>query len=399
MLPTGRNFYSIDSRSLPTRTAWELGWKSATRLVDTFAQSKGYWPKHMAVTAWGTSNMRTGGDDIAQVLALMGVQPVWDASGGRVTGVEVIPLDALGRPRVDVTLRVSGFFRDAFPMQLDLVASAARTVMSLDEPAEQNPSAAAWRRDTPQMGEVRAGYRVFGSMPGAYGAGLQALIDERNWTERRELGETYLDWGAFAYGGGAEGRRDKDAFTTRLEAVEAVVQNQDNREHDVLDSDDYYQFEGGMSAAVENLTGGRPIIYHNDHSRPERPVIRTLEQEIGRVVRSRAANPKWIAGVKRHGYKGAFEIAATVDYLFAFAATTGTARSHHFDLLYLAYIEDAETRQFISDANPAALREIASRFLEGIERGLWQPRSNSCRNMLLELIGGEKRTDKVGGVR
>ncbi|MCY4541366.1 MAG: cobaltochelatase subunit CobN, partial [Rhodobacteraceae bacterium] len=379
VLPTGRNFYSIDSRSLPTQTAWELGWKSATRLVDTFAQSKGHWPKHMALTAWGTSNMRTGGDDIAQALALMGVRPTWDDASGRGTGIEVIPPDVLGRPRVDVTLRVSGFFRDAFPMQLDLVASAAHTVMNLDEPSEQNPAAAACRRDIPLLGRERASYRVFGSKPGAYGAGLQAQMDERNWTERRELGETYLDWGAFAYGCGAEGRRDRNAFKARLKVVEAVVQNQDNREHDVLDSDDYYQFEGGMSAAVESLSGNQPTIYHNDHSRPERPVIRTLEQEIGRVVRSRAANPKWIAGVKRHGYKGAFEIAATVDYLFAFAATTGTAKSHHFDLLYLAYIEDADTREFIRNANPAALREIAARFEESIERGLWQPKSNSCR--------------------
>ncbi len=399
VLPTGRNFYSIDSRSMPTQTAWELGWRSATRLVDSFAQSRGYWPKTMAVTAWGTSNMRTGGDDIAQVLALMGARPTWDANSGRVTGTEIMPLNVLGRPRVDVTLRVSGFFRDAFPMQMDLVDKAARLVMNLDEPESDNPAAAAFNRDLPELGEDRAAFRVFGSMPGAYGAGLQALVDERNWTTRQDLGEAYIEWGAYAYGGAAAGKRDRLAFTSRLENIEAVVQNQDNREHDVLDSDDYYQFEGGMSAAVEFLAGRRPVLYHNDHSRPERPVIRTLEQEIGRVVRSRAANPKWIDGIKRHGYKGAFEIAATVDYLFAFAATTGAAKSHHFDLLYLAYIEDIDTRQFIGEANPAALREIASRFMESIERGLWHPRSNSCRGLLTELIGTTDRTATGGRIQ
>ena len=330
--------------------------------------------------------MRTGGDDVAQVLAFMGVRPTWDAASGRVTGFEIIPFSALGRPRIDVTLRVSGFFRDAFPMQMDLVASAARSVMELDEPEEENPAAAAFRAEAGTVGAERAAYRVFGSKPGAYGAGLQALIDESIWRERDELGDAYLEWGGYAYGSGADGSAARQDFSVRLGQVEAVVQNQDNREHDVLDSDDYYQFEGGISAAVEKLRGTRPTAYHNDHSRPERPRVRTLEEEIGRVVRSRAVNPKWINGVMRHGYKGAFEIAATVDYLFAFAATTGAARSHHFDLVYGAYIDDESTRKFIAESNPSALREIAARLAEAIERNLWQPRLNSARGMLQDLI-------------
>ncbi len=386
VLPTGRNFYSVDSRSLPTRTAWELGWKSASLLIERHVQDCGDWPRKVAVTAWGTSNMRTGGDDIAQAMALMGVCPTWDAGSNRVSGFEIIPSGALGRPRVDVTFRVSGFFRDAFPMQMDLLASAARAVMELDEPEDINPAAAAFHRDTKAVGSRRAGFRVFGSKPGAYGAGLQALIDEGIWQERRELGRSYIEWGGYAYGGGAEGVTAGDDFSARLGEVEAVIQNQDNREHDILDSDDYYQFEGGISAAIEELRGVRPVAYHNDHSRPERPRIRTLQEEIGRVVRSRAVNPKWINGVKRHGYKGAFEIAATVDYLFAFAATTGAARSHHFDLVYGAYLEDEDTRNFIRDNNPPALGEIASRLLEAIERDLWQPRLNSTHGMLRELI-------------
>ncbi|SDJ84211.1 cobaltochelatase subunit CobN [Aliiruegeria lutimaris] len=385
VLPTGRNFFSVDSRAIPTRAAWSLGWKSASLLIDRHLQEHGDWPRAMALTAWGTANMRTGGDDIAQALALMGVKPKWDEMSGRVTGFEIIPISALGRPRVDVTLRVSGFFRDAFPAQMDLVASAAKAVMKLDEAEADNPAAARFRAEAAEVGETRAAFRVFGSKPGAYGAGLQAMIDEKLWANRSDLASSFLTWGGYAYGESAEGTAAREDFAERLGKVEAVVQNQDNREHDLLDSDDYYQFEGGMAATVETLRGEAPEVYHNDHSRPERPVIRTLDEEIGRVVRSRAANPKWIDGIKRHGYKGAFEMAATVDYLFAFAATTHSVRNHHFDLVYDAYLEDDETREFIAEANAPALREMAERFQEAIDRGLWSPRSNSARARLAEL--------------
>ncbi|MEM9012021.1 MAG: cobaltochelatase subunit CobN [Pseudomonadota bacterium] len=384
VLPTGRNFFSVDSRAVPTPTAWALGWKSACRLIERHMQEAGDYLRTAALTAWGTSNMRTGGDDIAQALALMGVKPEWDAMSRRVTGFEILPLSILDRPRVDVTLRISGFFRDAFPAQIDLVASAAKAVMELDEPADQNPAAARWRAERGEAGEAAA-FRVFGAKPGAYGAGLQAMIDERLWSDRADLAEAFLTWGSYAYGQQEAGTPARAAFESRLGAAEAVIQNQDNREHDILDSDDYYQFEGGMAATVETLRGAAPAIYHNDHSRPERPLIRTLDEEIGRVVRSRAANPKWLAGIKRHGYKGAFEIAATVDYLFAFAATTGAVQNHHFDLVYQAYLEDTETRDFIAEANPAALSEIVARFREALERGLWQPRSNSIRAHLEAL--------------
>lgn len=374
VLPTGRNFFSVDSRAIPTPTAWALGWKSANLLIERHLQDHGDWPRTMLLTAWGTANMRTGGDDIAQCLALMGVKPVWDSANRRVTGFDVLPQGVLGRPRVDVTLRVSGFFRDAFPQQIDLVDSAARAVMALDEPGDLNPAAARSRTEGPD-----GQFRVFGSKPGAYGAGLQAMIDERLWADKADLAASYLDWGSYAYGKGAEGRPARQALATRLTQTEAIVQNQDNREHDLLDSDDYYQFEGGAAAAVATLQGRDRPIYHNDHSRPERPVIRTLDEEIARVVRSRVVNPKWIDGVKRHGYKGAFEIAATVDYLFAFAATTGAVRGHHFDAVEAAFLEDDATRSFIETHNPAALHEIAERLNEAIERGLWAPRSNSAR--------------------
>ncbi|RVV97808.1 cobaltochelatase subunit CobN [Mesobaculum littorinae] len=379
VLPTGRNFYSVDSRAVPTPAAWALGWRSASLLVEKHLQTEGDWPRALVLTAWGTANMRTGGDDIAQGLALMGVKPTWDAQSRRVTGFEVLPAGVLGRPRVDVTFRISGFFRDAFPAQIALLDSAARAVQALDEPADQNPAAARARA------EGGAGARVFGSKPGAYGAGLQAMIDERLWTARADLGEAWLDWGGYAYGADAQGVRDRAGLEARVRDAEAVVQNQDNREHDLLDSDDYYQFEGGAAAAIEALQGRTRPVWHNDHSRPERPVIRSLDDEIGRVVRSRVVNPKWIAGVKRHGYKGAFEIAATVDYLFAFAATTGAVKNHHFDMVEAAFLADDDTRAFIAEANPPALAEIAERLGEAIDRGLWSPRSNTAADRIARL--------------
>ncbi|MGE4431049.1 MAG: cobaltochelatase subunit CobN [Sphingobium sp.] len=398
VLPTGRNFYSVDTRAVPTAVAWALGQRSARLLVEDYLQREGEYPKAMALSAWGTANMRTGGDDIAQALALMGVRPRWEWTSGRVIGFEVMKVAELGHPRVDVTFRVSGFFRDAFPEQIDLIDSAARAVMALDEPEEDNPAAARHRAETALLigggadastAARRAGTRIFGAKPGAYGAGLQAMIDERLWHSPADLAGVYLDWGGHAYGAGVEGDGERDLFAARLAKIDAVIQNQDNREHDLLDSDDYYQFEGGIAAAVEHLSGRKPVSYHNDHSRPERPVVRTLEDEIGRVVRARLVNPKWIAGVMRHGYKGAFEIAASVDYLFAFAATTHAVKNHHFDAVHAAFIEDEAVRAFMAQANPAALRETAARLAEALDRGLWKPKSNSAGILLAQLTETE----------
>ena len=396
VLPTGRNFYSVDTRTVPTPAAWKLGWKSAALLLERYRQEHGAWPRRIALSAWGTANMRTGGDDIAQALALMGVKPAWEVASRRVTGFEVLPLDLLDRPRVDVTLRISGFFRDAFPSQIDLFDSAARAVAALDEPERLNPLAARTRDEAVRLVAAgadeataarRAGFRVFGSKPGAYGAGLQALIDERGWETEADLARAYIAWGGYAYGDGAQGSAEHGLFEARLAGVQAVLHNQDNREHDLLDSDDYYQFEGGLTATVRHLSGERPEVYHNDHSRPETPRIRTLKEEIARVVRARVVNPKWIEAMRRHGYKGAFEMAATLDYLFAFAATTGMVENHHFDAVHAAFLEDEEVREFLERRNPDALREMAERFLEAADRGLWRPRSNSALGTLHAVVG------------
>ena len=403
VLPTGRNFYSVDTRAVPTPAAWRLGWFSASRLVERHAQDHGDWPRAVALSAWGTANMRTGGDDVAQALALMGARPVWEPRSGRVTGFEILPASVLGRPRVDVTLRVSGFFRDAFPALIDLVDGAARAVADLDEDEAVNPLAARARAERARAltegadaGKAArmASARVFGSKPGAYGAGLQTPIDEGVWDRVDDLARAYVAWSGYAYGAGAEGHAAHGLFERRLAHVEAVVHNQDNREHDLLDSDDYYQFEGGLTAATRVASGRRPAVYHNDHSRPESPRIRTLTEEIARVVRARAANPKWIRGVMRHGYKGAFEMAATVDYLFGFAATTGCVADRHFDAVFDAYLGDPEVREFLEDANPHALRDIAARLAEARDRGLWRPRRNSAAAILDGLAAGSANEEE-----
>ncbi|MGH6893163.1 MAG: cobaltochelatase subunit CobN, partial [Dongiaceae bacterium] len=396
-LPTGRNFYSVDIRAIPTPSAWALGWKSAGLILDRHRQEHGNWPRALVLSAWGTANMRTGGDDIAQALALIGARPTWDVgASGRVAGFEILPLSLLDRPRVDVTLRVSGFFRDAFPAQIDLFDSAVRAIVDLDEPDHLNPIASRVRTESAELAargvdatvaRRRAAFRVFGSKPGAYGAGLQALIDEKGWSDEGDFARAYLAWGGYAYGNGAAGEAAQASFSRRLTQVDAVLHNQDNREHDLLDSDDYYQFEGGLAATIKHLTGRKARVWHNDHSRPENPRVRSLEEEIARVVRARVVNPKWIKGVMRHGYKGAFEMAATVDYLFAFAATADCVADHHFDLVFDAYLADDEVRGFVERHNPAALKEIAERLLEAQERDLWRPKSNVAYARLADWAG------------
>jgi cobaltochelatase CobN len=380
VLPTGKNFYSVDVRSIPTPAAFQLGERAAARLVQRYVQDHGEYPRTIALSAWGTATMRTGGDDLAQALALLGVRPVWAEGSQRVIDTEVLPVHVLRRPRVDVVLRISGFFRDAFPELIRLFDAAVHAVAALDEPAHDNPLRArveqaerelARRLDAGQAAR-QARYRIFGSKPGAYGAGLQALIDGSQWNTRSDLAEAYLEWGGYAYGAREPGVPAQAALRAQLAHVDAVLQNQDNREHDVLDSDDYYQFQGGLGAAVELARGARPALYHGDHSNPEAPRIRTLREEIGKLVRSRVVNPKWIAGVRRHGYKGAAEMAATVDYMFGYDAATDVVEDYQYALLSDAYLLDAENREFLQTNNPSALREMSERLLEAMQRGMWR---------------------------
>jgi cobaltochelatase CobN len=381
VLPTGRNFYSVDVRALPTPAAHRLGQRAADRLVQRYLQDHGEHPRCIALSLWGTATMRTGGDDVAQALALVGVRPVWAAGSARVVDTEILPASVLRRPRVDVVLRISGFFRDAFPDLIRLLDSAVRAVSELDEPEQVNPLRARVQRDAAELRasgvpEERAAQqaraRIFGSRPGAYGAGLNALVERGAFKDAHDLARAYLDWGGYVYGQGEQGAPAHERFQTQLSQVDAVLQNQDNREHDLLDSGDYYEFHGGMAAAVELARGSKAALYHGDHQNPEAPRIRGLNEELGRVIRSRAVNPKWIAAARRHGYKGAAEMAATVEYLFGYSAATGIVEDHQFALVTDAYLLDAENRAFLSEHNPSALTEMTERMLDAIARGLWQ---------------------------
>jgi cobaltochelatase CobN len=399
VLPTGRNFYTVDVRNLPTATAWRIGFASANLILERHLQDHGDHLRQLGLSVWGTATMRTGGDDIAQAMALLGVRPVWASGSQRVDDFEILPVSLLDRPRVDVTLRVSGFFRDAFGNLIKLFDAAVQAVAALDEPDDLNPLAAKVRSEraellaaglSPEQAERQAGWRVFGSKPGAYGAGVQNAIDGRLWHSREDLAEVYLNHGAYAYGASDDGTAAREPFARRLSQVQAVLQNQDNHEHDLLDSNDYYQFQGGMLAAAESLAGAGVASYHGDHSQPDRPRIRTLKEELNRVIRARALNPKWIDGVKRHGYKGAFEMAATVDNLFAFDATTHLIDDHHYQSLAEAYVLDAATREFIRQHNPEALRDITERLLEAQQRGLWQAPGEYRQALEEQLLDAEE---------
>ncbi|MBB6253803.1 cobaltochelatase subunit CobN [Nitrospirillum iridis] len=393
VLPTGRNLYAIDPRAVPTPSAWALGWKGADAVLTRHLQDQGDWPRQLVVDCWGSPTLRTGGEELAQALALMGVRPLWEAGSGRVTGMEVLPATVLGRPRVDVTLRISGLFRDMFPTQLALFDQAARKVAGLDEADDVNPLAAAARADrtalvasglAAETATRQATARIFGAAPGGYGTGLTQRLTTGDWQVRDQLGAAYLDSGCHAYGPDLDGVALPALFRRRVGLADALVHIQDQRETDVLDNDGMTQFEGGFAAAA-GLLGGTPILYHVDSAEPERIVPRTLAEEAARVVRGRAVNPRWIAGQRRHGHSGAANLARTVDGAVDLAALAGAVRSHQVDSLYDAYVADAETWAWLADSNPDAARQILDRLAEALRRGLWHPRRNSTPDDLTRL--------------
>ncbi|RSN05362.1 cobaltochelatase subunit CobN [Streptomyces sp. WAC 05977] len=372
VLPTGRNFYTVDPKAIPSRLAWETGQALADSLLRRYKEDTGDWPRSVGLSVWGTSAMRTSGDDAAEVLALLGVQPVWDEASRRVTGIEAIPLAELGRPRIDVTVRISGFFRDAFPHVITLLDDAVRLVANLDEPDEQNFVRAHTRADLAAHGdERRATTRIFGSKPGAYGAGLLPLMDSGNWRDDKDLAEVYAVWGGFAYGRDLDGRPAREDMENSYKRIVVAAKNTDTREHDIADSDDYFQYHGGMIATVRALTGTAPASYVGDSTTPDAVRTRTLGEETARVFRARVVNPRWLAAMRKHGYKGAFELAATVDYLFGFDATAGVVGDWMYEKLTESYVLDEVNQEFLRQANPWALRGIIERLNEAADRGLW----------------------------
>jgi cobaltochelatase CobN len=371
VLPTGRNLYSVDPRAVPTRTAWEIGKRTAEALLTRHAQEHGDWPRRIVLDLWGSATMRTGGDDLAQAFALLGVQPRWDSGSSRVAGFDILPLAVLNRPRVDVTLRISGLFRDVFPSQIALFDDIVREVAALDEAPEDNPLAASV-----QSGSADSGRRIFGAAPGAYGIGLSRTLAEGDWADRNSLGEAYLQATSHAYGVNAEAVAAAPDFRSRVAEADAFVHVQDMPGQDVLDSDAFAEHEGGFAAAASSL-GNHPALYHADTTDPARSKVRTVREEVARVLRARATNPRWLAGQMRHGYRGAAEIAQTVDNVCAYAALTDVVDDRQFDLLFDATLGDDAVRSFLTGANPDAANAIARQFAEAIRRGLWTTRRNA----------------------
>ncbi|WP_169944433.1 cobaltochelatase subunit CobN [Microbispora sp. H11081] len=392
VLPTGRNFYTVDPRAIPSRLAWQTGQAMAESLVRRYLDETGEHPASVGLSVWGTSAMRTSGDDIAEVLALLGVRPEWDDMSRRVSDLKVIDLAELGRPRIDVTVRISGFFRDAFPHVVAMLDDAVKLVAELDEPDEMNFVRAHVRAHLAEHGdERRATTRIFGSKPGSYGAGILQAVESGTWRDDDDLAEVYTVWGGFAYGRGLDGVPAADDMRAAYRRIKVAAKNVDSTEHDIADSDDYFQYHGGMIATVRALTGSDPKAYVGDSTSPDAVRTRTLQEETNRVFRARVVNPRWIGAMRRHGYKGAFELAATVDYLFGFDATAGVVHDWMYESLARSYVLDETTQEFLRGSNPWALRGIVERLHEAAERGLWAEPDDetlrALRKVYLEVEG------------
>ena len=407
VLPTGRNFYTVDPRALPTPAAWSVGSALAREALARHVADQGRWPESIALSIWGTPTMRTGGDDIAQALALLGVRPRWEAETRRTSGLDIIPLSELGRPRIDVTLRVSGFFRDAFPALMYLFDEAVQRVVMLDEPPEQNFLRKHWLAEAAvlqaqgceeELARRRASYRVFSSKPGAYGTGLMQLMDSSAWRDTSDLAEAVLLWGGWAYSPqSSDGVEAVESFRRKLAGVDLVLHNQDNLEQDLFDSSDYFEFHGGLVAAVSMASQSAPQAYFGDSSDPSRPGVRTLQGEALRVYRSRVVNPKWLTAIQRHGYRGGLEMAATVDALFGFSATAGIVTDWMFEGIAETFA-DGDAQRFLQRDNPWALNAIVERLLEAEQRRLWAAKPETLERLRTTLLSSESTIEEAAEI-
>lgn len=373
VLPTGRNLYTTDPRSVPSRSAYAQGVKLAEELVRRHLQDHGDWPKALVVDLWGSATMRTAGEEFAMALHLLGVKPTWDDGSERVSGVEILPLTLLDRPRLDVTLRVSGLFRDVFPTLSALFAKAIRALSERDEASDWNPYAG-----------TDPGDRVYGPAPGSYGLNMGDLAQTYDDTSRHAAGQAWIDASAWALDG-EQITKDSKGITDRVAKADSFVHSQDLPETDLLLAADYGAHEAGFAAA-KSVTGGNAALYHLDNTNPDTPRARTLPEEIARVVRARAANPNWIDGMMRHGFRGAAEVAATLDHMAAFAQLAEIVPAHLFDLYYDATLGDSNVSDFLEQENPAAYRAMIDRFAALQDAGLWSTRRNSIRADLGEKV-------------
>lgn len=373
-LPTGKNFYSCNPWEIPTPQAYETGKKLAEELLNRYVREEGKFPETVAMVIWASPTMRTHGEDVAQFLYLLGVKPRYD-SIGRVSGLEVIPLEELGRPRIDVVVRISGMFRDSFYNLVELMDDAVRLVSSLDEPEDMN-----YVRKHSGDGEV---LRVFGDMPGAHGAGVSHVLENGNWGSIDDLARAYVRWGGYAYGRGKYGVEAEEEFKRVLRMVEVTVKNEDSQEWDIFEGDDFNNYHGGLIATIRSL-GGNPKSYVGDSSDPENLKVRSLEEEGKRIYRAKVMNPKWIEAMKRHGYKGGEYFSKYIDHIYQWDATSDIIEDWMYEGIAEKYVFDEEMREFFRKNNPYALMNIAERLMEAVERGMWNA-SEETRERLRKI--------------
>ncbi|SDR36109.1 cobaltochelatase subunit CobN [Natronobacterium texcoconense] len=394
LLPTARNFYTLDPRKVPAKAAWQVGKEVAEGVLERHydesatpeesreggeAAGAGEYPEEIGVVAWGTPTIRTRGETIAQVLAMMGVEPVW-TDAGRIDDVEPIPLEELGRPRVDVTTRVSGLFRDAFPAAAGVIHDAVDAVVDLDEPHEMNYVKKHVEEETAELEDdgleesdalKAAKHRVFTTKPGGYGAGTNKAVDEGNWEDRSDLADVYVQWGGYAMGSRGRVSDAHDAFERRLSSVDATVKIEDTMEQDEFDSSDWYAFHGGFISAVSEVSGEEPASYVGDSSDPDNVSVYTNEEKVRKAMRARVLNPDWLESMEEHGYKGAGDLSTTVDVTLGWDATTGVISDRLWEDVADAYAFDEDRQEWMKDVNPWALESITATLLEAIDRGLW----------------------------
>ncbi|MDI9644150.1 MAG: cobaltochelatase subunit CobN [Candidatus Verstraetearchaeota archaeon] len=412
ILPTGRNFYSLDPRAVPSRASWKVGVALGDALLSRYLKEEGRYPESVGIVIWATDTMKTKGDDIAEILYLMGVRPVWEETSGRVVGIEAIPIEELKRPRIDVVVRISGLFRDTFPNIIHTIDDAVALVASLKESPEQNYVLKHFQDEMRERvgqgmdaGEAREEslYRVFGDRPGAYGCGVSEAIDSKNWRDQKDLSDIYISWGSYAYSRKSYGRQVPEEFKRRLGSIDATVKNQDSREYDILDGDDWYDAHGGMINAVRTIRGKAPRSYCGDSSDPSRVKVRSTMEETCHVFRSRLLNPKWIESMMRHGYEGAGDLSRTLDFVLGWDATVEVVEDWMYEGLAEKYVFDKRMQDWLKEVNPYALQNMVERLLEAIERGLWEASDDMkkrLKSQYLETEGmlegqSEKRSGKV----
>jgi cobaltochelatase CobN len=413
ILPTGRNFYSVDPRTIPTSASWQVGTALGDALLGRYLKEEGRYPENVGIIIWATDTMKTRGDDIAEILYLMGVKPVWEESSGRVVGVEAIPLDVLKRPRIDVTVNISGLFRDTFPNIVHLIDDTVALTASLKEPQEQNFIAKHIVAEAAQKtangidadkAREEASYRVFGDRPGTYGGGVSEAIDSKNWKNQKDLSDIYVAYGSYAYTRKTYGRQVPEQFERRLAKINITVKNQDSREYDILDGDDWYDAHGGMINAVKTIGGKAPRSYCGDSSDPDRVKVRSATEETSYVFRSRLLNPKYIEGMKKHGYQGAADLSRAIDTVFGWDATVEAVEDWMYEDLAKKYVFDEAMQEWLKDVNPYALQNMVERLLEAVSRGMWQA-SEQMKNDLQKLYlnieglleGANEKTAKNNG--